>query len=75
MGVPPLHIIRANNGSEFRFYELTGDLPDALHFNHFNKPDEEFLLPNLRIRLGDETEQPDLGEPVFKSRITLRDEA
>ena len=75
MGVPPLHVIRANNGSEFRFYELTGDLPDALHFNHFNQLEEEFSLPNLRIRLGEEMDQPDLNETVIKPRITLRDES
>jgi molybdopterin/thiamine biosynthesis adenylyltransferase/DNA-binding transcriptional regulator YhcF (GntR family) len=43
IGVPPLHIIRAHNGVEYRFYELTGDLPDALHFRHFERP---------RVRLG-----------------------
>ena len=37
VGVPPLHIIRAHNGEEYRFYELTGDLPDALHFRHFER--------------------------------------
>ena len=37
VGVPPLHILRANNGQEYRFYELTGDLPEALHFHHFEQ--------------------------------------
>jgi len=37
VGVPPLHILRVQNGVEYRFYELTGDLPDALHFHHFEK--------------------------------------
>lgn len=37
VGVPPLHILRVHNGVEYRFYELTGDLPDALHFRHFEK--------------------------------------
>lgn len=36
-GVPPLHVVRATNGVEFRFYELTGDLPSALHFNDFSE--------------------------------------
>lgn len=36
-GVPPLHVVRATNGVEFRFYELTGDLPAALHFNDFSE--------------------------------------
>ncbi len=37
VGIPPLHIVRANNGVEYRFYELTGDLPEALHFKHFEQ--------------------------------------
>lgn len=35
VGVPPLHIVKAQNGVQYRFYELTGDLPDTLHFKHF----------------------------------------
>jgi molybdopterin/thiamine biosynthesis adenylyltransferase/DNA-binding MarR family transcriptional regulator len=35
VGVPPLHIVKAQNGVQYRFYELTGDLPDSLHFRHF----------------------------------------
>jgi adenylyltransferase/sulfurtransferase len=35
VGVPALHILRAQNGVEYRFYELTGDLPEALHFKDF----------------------------------------
>lgn len=38
LGVPPLHILRAHNGQEYRFYELTGDLPSAIHFRHFERP-------------------------------------
>jgi molybdopterin/thiamine biosynthesis adenylyltransferase len=38
IGVPPLHILRAHNGVEYRFYELAGDLPGALHFRHFERP-------------------------------------
>lgn len=37
VGVPSLHILRAHNGVEYRFYELTGDLPDALHFRDFER--------------------------------------
>jgi len=47
VGVPALHIIRAYNAQEYRFYELTGDLPDALHFSHFELPALE-----KPIRLG-----------------------
>jgi hypothetical protein len=39
VGVPPLHILRAMNGQEYRFYELTGDLQEALHFRHFEQGD------------------------------------
>jgi adenylyltransferase/sulfurtransferase len=35
VGVPALHIMKAQNGVQYRFYELTGDLPDTLHFRHF----------------------------------------
>ena len=35
VGVPPLQILKAHNGQEYRFFELTGDLPDALHFRHY----------------------------------------
>ncbi len=75
VGVPPLHILRANNGVEYRFYELSGDLDEALHFNHFSKPDSGFLLPNLRIRLGDEVENEQASEKSTRMRVTLRDEA
>ena len=32
-----MHIVRAHNGVQYRFYELTGDLPEALHFHHFEQ--------------------------------------
>jgi adenylyltransferase/sulfurtransferase len=37
VGVPPLHIIRANNGEEYFFYELTGDEKESLHFRDFEE--------------------------------------
>jgi len=43
LGVPQLHILRAYNAQEYRFYELTGDLDDTLHFAHFENP--EFVKP------------------------------
>jgi molybdopterin/thiamine biosynthesis adenylyltransferase/DNA-binding transcriptional regulator YhcF (GntR family) len=52
VGVPALHIIRAFNAQEYRFYELTGDLPDTLHFNHFELPSfEKPLKLSGRIKL------------------------
>jgi len=71
VGVPPLHILRAHNGHEYRFYELTGDLPEALHFRHFESG-ERGPAPDLggRIRLGGEVA---LAEPPTSAhgRITL----
>ena len=60
VGVPALHIIRAYNAQEYRFYELTGDLPDALHFSHFELPALE-----KPIRLG--------GHIKLKEKVTLKD--
>ena len=37
MGIPSLHIVRAHNGVQYRFYELTGDLQDSLHFHDFEQ--------------------------------------
>ena len=52
--VPPLHILRAFNSKEFRFYELSGDLNDALHFSHFEHPEMKKVIGlKGRIRLGD----------------------
>jgi len=68
LGVPPLHILRAFNASEYRFYELNADLPDALHFSHFEKPAYETPIKlSGRIKLSDKV--------VIKSRpkITLHD--
>jgi molybdopterin/thiamine biosynthesis adenylyltransferase/DNA-binding transcriptional regulator YhcF (GntR family) len=70
LGVPSLHILRAHNGETYRFYELSGDLADTLHFDHFIRP---------AIKLGPEI--PSSGEmasdtDVFSqggSRIRLRD--
>ncbi len=50
-GVPPLHVVRATNGVEFRFYELTGDLRSALHFNDFSEAMP--VREGGRVQLGD----------------------
>jgi hypothetical protein len=74
VGVPPLHILRAHNGHEYRFYELTGDLPEALHFRHFESgAGEGTPAPDgSRIRLGDEVglNEPDPGPA--RRRVVLR---
>ena len=51
VGVSPLHILRATNGSAFRFYELTGDLEQALHFKDFSEA-VPVDAPEPRVRLG-----------------------
>ena len=68
IGIPPLHILRAYNTEEYRFYELNGDLDDALHFNHFERPSSEATIKLTgRIKLKDGI--------VLKKRpkITLRE--
>src|SRR3990170_4704337 len=69
LGIPPLHILRAHNGREYRFYELTGDLPDALHFRHFEGPARVGSpAGRLRIRLGEE-----VRTSSAKGRVVLVD--
>ncbi len=77
VGVPPLHIIRAHNGEEYRFYELSGDLEDALHFRHFDstiKLDVKVKAP--RIQLKDKVKIKDKDAPLVikpRGRVRLRD--
>ncbi|MBE9507448.1 MAG: ThiF family adenylyltransferase, partial [Chloroflexi bacterium] len=68
IGVPALHILRARNSVEYRFFELTGDLEETLHFAHFTAPSVEGRLevkgrPRPRIRLG-----PPVPEKPLKVR-------
>jgi adenylyltransferase/sulfurtransferase len=74
VGVPALHVMRAHNAREFRFYELTGDLPEALHFRHFEGPEVATIQPlRERIRLGAGVE-PELDESnAARGRVVLRD--
>lgn len=75
VGIPPLHILRANNGEEYRFYELTGDLPDALHFRHFEKTVPEIEKhPDTKIRLGEEISDDSQTEPTVKGRVVFLDD-
>ena len=69
LGIPPLHILRAHNGREYRFYELAGDLPDALHFRHFEGPARVGSpAGRLGIRLGEE-----VRTSSAKGRVVLVD--
>jgi molybdopterin/thiamine biosynthesis adenylyltransferase/DNA-binding transcriptional regulator YhcF (GntR family) len=72
VGVPPLHILRAHNGAEYRFYELTSDLPEALHFRHFDLT-EPFGKKASRIRLKDDIQTMETPKVAVPSRVRLRD--
>ncbi len=70
VGVPPLHILRAHNGQEYSFYELTGDLPEALHFHDFEKVKQPQPVRS-RIHIKDEFHtEPDAENPVH-GRVKL----
>jgi len=76
IGVPPLHILRVQNGTEYRFYELTGDLPEALHFHHFEQNMPEMLKPaGDRIRLKSEVHLKDIPVGSAQGRIRIKEEA
>jgi molybdopterin/thiamine biosynthesis adenylyltransferase/DNA-binding transcriptional regulator YhcF (GntR family) len=73
VGVPPLHILRAYNPREYRFYELTGDLKETLHFSHFEKPSLVGEPREIKVHLGEEDPSVDV-KPIDKgTRITLRE--
>jgi len=74
VGIPPLHILRAHNGQEYRFYELTGDLPEALHFNHFQGPEAtRARVRRPRVRLQEEAPVDDTKRAPARTGIRLRD--
>ncbi len=74
VGVPPLHILRAYNAEEYRFFELTGDLDEALHFNDFDETHVQSApLPGERIRLGEEIAVDDVIENRARGKIQLYD--
>ena len=74
LGVPPLHILRAYNTREYRFYELTGDLEDALHFSHFEGSSlHNKELIRQRIRLGKTVKLSDIKVNPARGKIVLRD--
>ena len=73
VGVPPLHILRAHNGLEYRFYELSGDLPEALHFRHFEQTEPEKPLKiGGRIRLKEEVRTADSPVKTVRERIRIQ---
>jgi hypothetical protein len=76
IGVPALHILRAHNGREYRFYELTGDLAETLHFSHYrNTQPAGSASVERRVRLG--PAQPSAAEAPrgrVAGRIVLRED-
>jgi len=74
IGVPPLHILRAHNAQEYRFYELTGDVQESLHFNHFSGPisSPKEIIPG-RIHIGDEVKMSDVPSNPAQGRIRIND--
>ena len=67
VGVPALHILRAQNGVEYRFYELTGDLPEALHFRDFERT-KISVEPTTRSRIHLKEEIKATDEPATRAR-------
>ena len=75
VGVPPLHILRAHNGFEYRFYELSGDLPEALHFRHFEQTESEKPLKiGGRIRLKEEVNLAESPINSVRNRIRIHND-
>ncbi|MGE5249072.1 MAG: hypothetical protein ACM3QS_02565, partial [Bacteroidota bacterium] len=72
VGVPALHILRAQNGVEYRFYELTGDLPEALHFRHFEQATGANTSPvQGRVRLSEDAKSKDVPTGPAHGRVKL----
>jgi adenylyltransferase/sulfurtransferase len=72
VGIPPLHILRANNTREYRFYELTGDLQETLHFGHFENMVEEIPLRD-RIRIGKPIKIKSPSQNPAAGKIKIKD--
>jgi len=74
LGIPALHVIRAYNTQEYRFYELTGDLKDSLHFKDFDwsSPTRKEIIRD-RIRISSAVPVEDLAASTTRSRIVLHE--
>ena len=80
VGIPPLHIVKAHNGLQYRFYELTGDLPDTLHFRDFERsritlapaPATALAPAPKRVRLKEEVKIKPMAADAGQKRIKLR---
>ncbi len=73
VGVPPLHILRAYNAEEYRFYELTGDLDESLHFSDFDNPAfEKPLKLTGRIKLKEKVSLKSKPKIVIHTPPTVK---
>ena len=72
VGIPPLHILRANNTEEYRFYELTGDLKETLHFSDFEDTSGEIPLRE-RIKIGSKVKIKDPSQNPAVGKIKIKD--
>ena len=76
VGIPSLHIVRAHNGVQYRFYELTGDLQDALHFHDFEQTYVKVPAPaahgKSHVRLKAEVKLKDVPANPAGRRVKLR---
>ena len=72
VGVPALHILRAHNGQDYRFYELTGDLPEALHFHDFEQTGQP-KPAHGRIHINAEQPAKPEGNNPVHGRVKLHE--
>jgi adenylyltransferase/sulfurtransferase len=72
VGIPPLHILRANNTEEYRFYELTGDLKDTLHFTDFENTLDQIPLRD-RIKIGSAVKIKSPADNPAAGKIKIKD--
>jgi molybdopterin/thiamine biosynthesis adenylyltransferase/DNA-binding transcriptional regulator YhcF (GntR family) len=75
LGIPALHILRANNTREYGFFELTGDLQETLHFNHFeNTVDDVPLRDRIKIGASVKIKSPEENPAAGKIKIVDQDQ-
>ncbi len=72
VGIPLLHILRANNTEEYRFYELTGDLEETLHFKHFENTVDQVPVRD-RIKIGKPIKIKSPAQNPAAGKIKLKD--
>jgi len=74
LGIPKLHILRALNQNEYRFYELTGDLEEALHFSDFEPSSvHPRKILRERLRLAKEIPAEESSSNPARGKVRLHD--